>query len=290
DGVSKGAVSSYTFTNVTANHSIAAAFSNAPAPVQAGTAISVNFDAQSSTPPVTAGGLAGVVAVSNWNNVAAISNLTFPTNPTNTFHDSAGVDVPGFSISLSTASGNSWNTGGTPDQLLYGDWALSGGGTIALSGIPYPNYEVYVYFMGFSGDDTVDYIIGNVTNTLVEAGGFPWSFTSFVQNQNYVKFAGLTGSSKVLTVTGVSGWEYGVSAFQIVGVVVTPPALMMASGDAGGLDLTWPDTFTGRLLWSPTLGPGADWKPVQEAPAHVGGYYKFTVIPGAGTAFFGLGP
>jgi hypothetical protein len=68
----------------------------------------------------------------------------------------------------------------------------------------------------------------------------------------------------------------------------TPPTMAVSGDGSGGLNITWPDNYSGQLLWSPTLGPGAVWSPVGEAPGHVTGFFKFTVAPGSGTAFYGL--
>ena len=71
-------------------------------------------------------------------------------------------------------------------------------------------------------------------------------------------------------------------------VVAIPPTLGISANTSGGLDITWSDSYTNALVWSPTLGPGTVWSPVGGTPTHVGGLYKFTVTPGAGTAFYGL--
>ncbi len=67
-----------------------------------------------------------------------------------------------------------------------------------------------------------------------------------------------------------------------------PPTLTISANGSGGLDITWPDTYTGSLLGSSTLGPGAIWTSAGGAPAHVGGRYKVTVAPGGNTTFYGL--
>jgi hypothetical protein len=69
---------------------------------------------------------------------------------------------------------------------------------------------------------------------------------------------------------------------------VAPPLLTISAG-GGGLAITWPDSYTNQLLWSPTLGPGANWKPVGVAPDHVGSLYRFTVTPSTSNTFYGLG-
>ncbi|MGN6642411.1 MAG: InlB B-repeat-containing protein [Verrucomicrobiota bacterium] len=66
------------------------------------------------------------------------------------------------------------------------------------------------------------------------------------------------------------------------------PTLTLVPNGAGGLEISWPDSYSGTLLTSPVLGPGAVWSPVGGAPVHVGGLYKFSVTPGAAAAFYGL--
>ncbi|MCX6926449.1 MAG: hypothetical protein NT154_25060, partial [Verrucomicrobia bacterium] len=69
---------------------------------------------------------------------------------------------------------------------------------------------------------------------------------------------------------------------------VTLPTLTISANGSGGLDIAWPDTYTGQLLWSPTLGAGASWNPVVGTPAHAGGFYKVSVTPGSDAAYYGL--
>jgi carbonic anhydrase/acetyltransferase-like protein (isoleucine patch superfamily) len=69
-------------------------------------------------------------------------------------------------------------------------------------------------------------------------------------------------------------------------VPLTPPTLAISANAQGGLDITWADLYAGQLLWSPTLGPGAVWTPVEAAPGHANSLFTITVTPGARTAFY----
>ncbi|MGN6644618.1 MAG: hypothetical protein ACTHKU_16635, partial [Verrucomicrobiota bacterium] len=70
--------------------------------------------------------------------------------------------------------------------------------------------------------------------------------------------------------------------------LLPPPTLTIAPNGAGGIDITWPDTYSGTLMTSPVLGSGASWTPVSGAPVHISGFYRTTVTPGATNAFYRL--
>jgi len=101
-----------------------------------------------------------------------------------------------------------------------------------------------------------------------------------------------------VTVDGVS--QGPISAYTFMNVVTnhtisavfataTPPTLRISANGSGGLDIVWPDTYSGQLLWSPTIGPGAAWNPVGTTPVHVGGQYRVAITPTAAESFYGLG-
>lgn len=71
--------------------------------------------------------------------------------------------------------------------------------------------------------------------------------------------------------------------------LLPPPTLGIARNGSGDIELTWPATHTGPLLWSSVLGTGAFWNPVGITPEVSGGQNKVVVTPGAGAVFYGLG-
>jgi hypothetical protein len=112
---------------------------------------------------------------------------------------------------------------------LFGEWALTGGGNLTLTKVPYSTYNLYVYFTGWGGPNIVTYTVGSttetLTNTLSPSG-------TFVPGNNMVVFTGLTNPTPVVRVALVSGGNLGVSAFQIVGVPTY--YTLTASAGAGG--------------------------------------------------------
>ena len=111
-----------------------------------GAAISVNYDVlTSSTPALAPGDVAGVVPSANWNNVV-------PTLPGNTFDygityvDDSGANTA-LTVAASSGTGDSWNTLGTPDEIIFGDKSAWAGGTqtLTLSNVPYATYDLYIY-------------------------------------------------------------------------------------------------------------------------------------------------
>ena len=250
DGVSQGAISSYTFNNVTTNHTIAATFNSSGG----GGIISVNYAQGSDSLAST--NVAGVVATNFWNNIIH-SGSNYQT-PTNGFYDCTGSGVSPFTVTLSQNNWNTWNTGGNANQKLYADWAVDGGGTVTFTNIPYANYSIYVYFTGFGSSNVVNYSLGTSTNKLVDTMGTPNNFTNFVSGYNYVVFTNLSGNSQVMTVAGVTGGSYGMAAFQIV---------QNASGQP-------------HLIRSPFINPSMTLPVLSAANLTLSGGFPTFVIPG----------
>jgi hypothetical protein len=71
--------------------------------------------------------------------------------------------------------------------------------------------------------------------------------------------------------------------------VAAPGPSLSISGNADSVEIAWPDTYAGRLWWSPVLGPDASWNPAG-TPVHVGGLFQVTVMPTNAAAFYYLGP
>jgi hypothetical protein len=69
---------------------------------------------------------------------------------------------------------------------------------------------------------------------------------------------------------------------------LVPPTLSIVASGLGGIEIAWPDTHSGQLLWSGSVDSAADWRPVGLQPVHAGGWYTVTVMPGPDTTFFRL--
>ena len=67
------------------------------------------------------------------------------------------------------------------------------------------------------------------------------------------------------------------------------PTLSISAAGGGSLEISWPDTFPGQLLSSPTLAANAAWTPFGGSPTQSNGFYRISVVPGATAAFFALG-
>ncbi len=185
---------------------------------QAKTGISVNYcSTQNNNPGWGPTYTAGVVPLANWNNVpwtgtaGSLSNP--PQNAANSWKDSYGVTVSGLSVTLPGDGYASWNTGpnGSASGGLFSEWVYTAN-PITITGIPYAQYDLYLYLATWDGAAT--YTIGGTTVNLTD-GITPQNFGSqgFVEGNNYGKFTGLTAASLSIANTK------GVSAFQIVQVL-----------------------------------------------------------------------
>jgi hypothetical protein len=184
----------------------------------------VNYDvALSSTPSLATTDVAGVVPADNWNNVVAsnpdplLPGFGQPFNYGITYVDDSGAATT-LTVAASSGTGDSWNTGGTPDEIIFGDKSNWAGGTqtLTLSSIPYAIYDLYIYSSEW-GSEVVDFTIGTNTQTLTNT--FTPQFTegaNFVQNNTYVKFTGLSGD--VIVNMNVTSGGLHLGGFQIVQV------------------------------------------------------------------------
>ena len=263
DGVSQGAISSYTFTNVIADHTIAAMFNLVP---MVGGIISVNFGGGTANVTKTV----GAVAAANWNNLLGVANPT----------SSALVESNGAltTMSLSTSGfngastfGNGNGAGGLSDMYngyLELDYNNSGSATISLSSIPFTSYDIYIYYEGYTAnvgygsssfsplsDAVSKWTVSERSQTLYGQGGDnggganladAWGYNltgSLHQFQSatapaqqpsapngaggdYLKFTGLTAATQTITLTGISGNGFesiGIAGLQIMQSIVVVP-------------------------------------------------------------------
>jgi len=180
-----------------------------------GAAISVNYDVTgTSTPALATTDVAGVVPVANWNNLLA-ANIGQPFNYGMTYVDDSGANT---TLTVSgSGSGDSWNTAGSPDDIIYGDKSAWGGsGTLSVSNVPYTSYDLYI-FPSFWTNEVVNFTIGGNIQTLTNT--FSPNTTggpNFVLNDTYVHFTGLSGDVSV-AMQATAG-EVHLGGFQIVAV------------------------------------------------------------------------
>ena len=187
-------------------------------PVGGGGAIGINFDVNGAgSAALSSTDIAGVVPSESWNNVQATA-VGQAFNYGITYVDDSGVNTT-LTVAASSGIGDTWNTGGTPDDLIFGDkHNMSNPGTLSLSNVPYATYDLYLYSAQF-GFETVQFEIGGVTKTLVNtfAPQFnPSGDPDFVQNDTYVRYQGLSGDV-VVNMTG----DIALGGFQIVNTAIS---------------------------------------------------------------------
>ncbi len=191
--------------------------------------IGINFGAGRAGANLDPGTTAGVVPQQNWNNAAGASG-----GP-QALIDAAGVDE---GATVTWATDEEWSDGTPVDgdgQLLVGWVSENGdpGSTIDVAGIPYAQYDLYVYMhhdranedtvLGEAGgafpeftlretddDGLGDETLGTVTFTQqLDSGGDPG---------NYAVFSNLTGGTLSLTLGVGAGARAPINGLQIVEV------------------------------------------------------------------------
>ncbi len=224
--------------------------------------ISVNFDGQSGTGnPGAVTGVAGAIAVGNWNNTGQGNawNSGFMT----TIDDSGALVVPAVLVGWSV--NNHWTTNG--GDTSGGDAQMMQGyldnfhdrPPITVNGIPYAQYELRIYHntdsggaMGFTVSDGLitathySYQPGGNNSNFPLAGADPFGGAAgYIGSQdtnagtttpsNYTLFTGLTGAD--LTIQGVRGAAGDTrsrpNGFQITQVPEPSSMLLLVLGSAG---------------------------------------------------------
>jgi hypothetical protein len=215
--------------------------------------ISWNYDRYGT---VAGTAIAGVVAVSNWNN-------SYPNDPVSNLADHNGAPT---TVAIAYNSYNTWSiksshpgvdANGTYNKELLNGYLNSGSSqvpaaaTIDITQIPFSYYDLYVYFSSDTANRTGTVTDGAttfsfsaiglpsinsanalLTRTMDTAGGYP--------SANYALFSGISGSSKTI---GCNIPLFGgIAGFQIVPQVDPLPAAsisIQADGSLAAVNISW---------------------------------------------------
>ncbi|MCF7730619.1 MAG: DUF6055 domain-containing protein [Akkermansiaceae bacterium] len=209
-------------------------------PAVSAATVSINVGANG---PIDAADVAGAVPVGHWNNLLATSN---PVAAAGSLVDSSGAGVAGMSVSFQGGQ-NSFNAGFDPNTNLLSGFLSGSPMSATLSGIPYPKYDVYVYYSGFFSNHSLAWRLNDVTGTPVvldtqySVRGSVSSGNVFTANGDhhvlsqyatlaaadaaaaagtggtYLKFSGVTASAiKIEEISNNGGNESGFTGIQVV--------------------------------------------------------------------------
>ncbi len=250
----------HTALNLFAALAVACLIVGASASIATAASIGVNFEGGgnngSPASSVSTGATAGIVPQTNWNNYpgsgGTLSSLV----------NSAG-NTTAASVTVSSASGTySVSNGGSPvpvggDQQLNDGFIYTNGSnptTVAISGIPYANYSVYVYelndasgridvttlgsttYYGSAPDPIDANHVSGSPNTYLYTQTTSTNSGSPTSGSDYVLFTGLHGSSQSLTVYAPTSNGY-ISGIQISQYTPEPSSFILCGLGAAGLFL-----------------------------------------------------
>ena len=223
---------------------------------------------------------AGVFPIANYNNEnggtqTAVTGLT----------DSTGAVSP---ITMTYTSGGTWNSTpnapATGDQELNNGFLFSGGsGTpvdVQLTGIPYANYDVYVYELndgagrlqqttdvtsgavvfGTSANPTDANHISGVANNYQYVAATGTTAATATPNADFVVFSGSTANFEFSAFSAQNGY---VNGFEIVDHTTTAPTLTAATPGNNAVGLAWnygnsqANNFTYTIFRSDAAHPAA---------------------------------
>ena len=219
-------------------------------PVVSPPTISMNVGVNGALAP---GDAAGAMAAAHWNNLLGANN---PSAAAGSLVDRTGVAVAGMTASFQGGQ-NTFNAGSSPDTNLLSGFLSGSTMSATLAGVPYPIYDVYVYYNGFSSNYSLTWRASDVTGTPVvlatqySVRGSVSSGNVLTANGNshvlsqyatlaaadaaavagtggtYLKFAGLTAASiKIEEISNNGNNENGFSGIQIVNASAgTPPVV-----------------------------------------------------------------
>ena len=225
--------------------------------------ISINFDNATdlNLPTMETTDLAGApgVRVGNWN--PWLKNDLTLGDAGQTILDNTGATVAGLTATLSPSVGwTSRNNNNVNDQALFSDTLDVFGATrnVAVSGVPFSLYDVYVYVYddrdgragSFSIGSTTYYVRGispaagleGLANPATDGSGYVLSSDTTlgtatdIELGNYVKFSNLTGTSFTLGMAAINAGNLDRAkpvGFQIV--AVPEPSVAALTGGLVGL-------------------------------------------------------
>jgi uncharacterized protein (DUF2141 family) len=246
---------------------------------------------------------AGVVAQTHWNNIS--STPTGNVGISNPLPDSAGNSS---AVQLQFVANDAWNSDGsdsTPnDKLMKGIIKEGGVGssmTLTFTNLAPAFYDVYVYGNVNGGPVDLDVSIGATTNYWTEPAAFDVG-TGFIQAAssdpnaraagNYVKFAGVTPASGLITITatyqgGSDG--LGIAGVQIVSSTAFPAIATLlpklaATLEGGQIVISWNSPASFQLQYRTDLSQGR-WTDEATPPLVIGDQHTVR-LPATGPAQF----
>jgi hypothetical protein len=182
--------------------------------------------------PKTVTQSAGAVPQANWNNEVLAHSGGPKTGGLASLVDDSNTTVVGMSTtwSANASFGNGSSGGGSDLDLLHGGLEAQGGysdtNKIVITGIPYAEYDIYLYVKGWTGGRTGEAKIGAEAigfNTLTNYPGTHTEATSTSEVGTYVRWQGLTDANVDIFFKKVNN-NIMIPGFQVV--EVPEPATM----------------------------------------------------------------
>ena len=208
--------------------------------------VSVNMSNSGiATSTLAPGDVAGIVAVSNWNNVD-ISGTTVA--PTALVDGTGAATTATFESTLTTSfNGDSGSGNATPDHTMmqaYISWDQVDGsnpedeGLLEIAGLgsdfTSPGYDVYLYADADANNRTYSITVDGQTGTVVDSATYSGAFTTGTgTDDNYLLFSGLTASSFTIQMDSNAG-RGAINGLQIVADDMVPDQLALEVNTATG--------------------------------------------------------
>lgn len=189
-------------------------------------------------------GMAGAVPQANWNNESIAHSSSSQSGGLASLVDDGGDPVAGMSTSwtASAAYGNGATGSGADTTLLYGGPEAQNTGytatAITITGIPYAEYDLYLYVKGWSAGRTGEARLSGVASSEIGFNtfqNFPSTHsraTSTATQGTYVLWEALTADTVTVEARRI-GNNIIVSGFQVVEVPEPGTIALVAVGMLG---------------------------------------------------------